>query len=235
MGRGCGNDGVYTPYLRINVGPGGQVSNTFQVNSAGGWDAPAQEGDYEQSLEFLTGGMNWRVLGADGNGYDLEPRWGDNYEIGDPDSGDAIALAFHTGAEGDSPNLPSMGTGYGCPNNCFPYRQWANGESIQNADIVLWYVASAQTVPSSPYYCWTVSQTQTYPCYMGPMFHPFGPAATPTFTPTSGPTNTPTPAITNTPTPRPTRTPTPRPTRTPAPTRTPTPTRTPQPTRTPTP
>jgi hypothetical protein len=175
-GRGCGNDGVYTPYVRINIGPGGQAGNSLQLrNAQGAWAVPSNdvERDYEQPTSWTdVGGAYWRVLGADQAGFDIEPRWGENMEPGQADSGDAIMLAFHSGAEGDQPNLPSMGSGYGCPNNCFPSRQWVNNESVQNADIVMWYVPSAQTIPVAPYYCWTLSTSQTYPCYMGPMFHP---------------------------------------------------------------
>jgi hypothetical protein len=176
FGRGCGQDGVYTPFLRVDLGPGGETGNRFQVLRDGGWIEPATEALFEQPWNALgKQGALWRQIGADSQGFAMEPRWADNFEPGQPDGADVIALAYHAAIEGDQPNLPSMGSGYGCPGNCFP-RQWISGEPVQNADIVTWYIPSAQTVATSPYYCWTVTQQQTYPCFLGPLLWPAGSA-----------------------------------------------------------
>ncbi|HFQ92816.1 MAG TPA: PKD domain-containing protein, partial [Anaerolineae bacterium] len=58
---------------------------------------------------------------------------------------------------------------------------FVNGESAANTNIVLWYVPQHGTDRRSddgtPPYCWTVAgepNPETYPCYGGPLFVPFG-------------------------------------------------------------
>src|SRR5690606_26213525 len=55
---------------------------------------------------------------------------------------------------------------------------FVNGENIADENIVIWYISQMETVVAPPdYYCWTVSgepNPETYPCFGGPMFHPFG-------------------------------------------------------------
>lgn len=179
FGRGCSTDGVYRPGIRVDIGPGGEAGNVFKYygNSFAhtGWFAPALEGGFHQGNgPYDLGNRKWQQLGADGQGYWLEPRNGTNLEVGPPDNARYYVLQFHAGAEGDQPNLPTQTYGgYGCTPDCFPGQpSWMNGEPIQNQNLVLWYIAQSQTNPNPPnYWCWTVSQTQTYPCPSGPMYH----------------------------------------------------------------
>jgi hypothetical protein len=56
---------------------------------------------------------------------------------------------------------------------------YVNGESIDNSNIVIWYVPQMETDAEDGgdgYYCWTLltggEPGPTYPCFSGPMFVP---------------------------------------------------------------
>ena len=60
--------------------------------------------------------------------------------------------------------------------------KFVDEESIDGENVVIWYVPELVTnAIEGSEYCWTVTageNPETYPCYSGPMFHPFNlPAA----------------------------------------------------------
>jgi hypothetical protein len=175
-GRGCGNDGVYTPFLRGRLGPGGETGNRFQVLRDGGWIGRPPKPCSSRPWNALgKQGALWRQIGADSQGFAMEPRWADNFEPGQPDGADVIALAYHAAIEGDQPNLPSMGFGLRLPRQLLPapVDQRRAGAERRHRDLVH---PERSDRGNSPYYCWTVTQQQTYPCFLGPLLWPAGSA-----------------------------------------------------------
>ncbi len=186
-GRGCGNDGIYRPVLRI-AWPGTQ---TFAA-----WD-----GDNEQWVEWgheqwqapfeptTPEGYQFRVTSETGHGYHLMPGRG---QFGDGGRGDQPYLYvtrrhLEPGAndEGET-DLITIGP---CCNQ--DHRQGPEKfidpepEPISASPLVVWYVAQIYNddTPGEEY-CWAeatlvdgVFVPEVYPCYGGPMFVPFASTA----------------------------------------------------------
>jgi len=192
-GPGCAYDGLYRPFLRVDIGPAGQLSNFFQYFTDGVWTSPAVEGDFPKNEQPQVQGYQWRQLGADQGGYQVSPTGKDDEHY--------IELV-HYADEGDN-DLPTQGVD---PQQIFPL-QWANGESIQDQDLLLWLVPESQTTQNPPY-CWSAGGTPN-PCTNGLDLQVTGPVATlppPSATPTA--TVTPSPTVTTTATATPSPSPT---------------------------
>jgi hypothetical protein len=180
-GPGCSYDGLYRPFIRIDVGPGGQAGNFFEYFAGPGWSSPLTEGDFPRAAPYAPDGSKWNQLGADMDGYALRPTGQDPAHY--------IVLR-HYASEGDN-DLPSQGAN---PETIFPL-QWDNDEAIQAEDILFWYVPESLTTQNPPY-CWTQSGTPS-PCKNGLDVRAAAPAVTTTPTPPA-PTATATTAATAT-------------------------------------
>lgn len=182
-GRGCGTNAVYRPVVRINLAIGNEADDNFAYWDGNGWVHLATE-DYRTPTnddpnhgphQTTPEGFAWRVFDQSGMGYNVEMDVG-QWEGADAD-GDLpfVYATLHDPAEGDS-DLGWIGE---CCNDDHVQGpdKFVNGEAIANANLVLWYVPQAVTNANSPdFHCWTVSgepNPETYPCFMGPMFHPF--------------------------------------------------------------
>ncbi|MEW5988203.1 MAG: PKD domain-containing protein [Chloroflexota bacterium] len=172
-GKGCGNNPIYRPLVRIDLAIADPGNDSFAIWDGMDWAVQAVEGWWLQGEPYTPEGYKWRVTDQGGQGYYVEPGQG---QFGDGGRGDNafIYAVQHHPAEGDT-DLGMMGD---C---CLDdYQQgphlFLNGESIENEDIVIWYVPQMQTdVTPGSYYCWTVQgdpNPETYPCFSGPMFLP---------------------------------------------------------------
>lgn len=200
FGRGCGNNSLYRPIIRMDMAIEGDSDDVFSYYDGATWVdlttedyrvpyAEAGQGPHELTAENYS----WRIVdGTSGNGYYIEQDIG---QMDPPDSPYAndyppsrgadpfVYVTLHRPSEGDT-DLGSLGS---CCND--DHRQgpdqYVDGESIVDSNIVLWYVPQTDTdVGSGTEYCWTVSTSETYPCFVGPMFHPLtgtGVAATADF------------------------------------------------------
>lgn len=222
FGKGCGTDGTYRPLIRIDIAAGGDEDDRFATWDGATWDNQLTEFWTSQDETVTPEGYAWRVDDTvNGYGFYIEPGQG---QFGDGGRGDdaIVYVVRHKASEGDV-DMGAIGT---CCNNNFQQgpHNYITGESIDGENIVIWYVPQFVTIVDGPpapvdYYCWTISgepNPETYPCFGGPMFHPFGfgditPTATATATATATVTPTPTSTGTVMPTSTPTLTPTPTP------------------------
>ena len=182
-GKGCGLNALYRPVVRIDIAVDGDPEDSFALwTGRDGWvQQPVElwrtpyagpDGPHAMSVE----GYAWKVTDASGSGYYIEPGRG---QFDDTERGDDpfIYVTRHYSSEGDS-DLAVIGA---CCNDDHQQGpdQYVNGESIENTNIVLWYVPQMDTDPEDGgdgYYCWTLLTGgvpgPTYPCFSGPMFVP---------------------------------------------------------------
>ncbi len=181
-GRGCGNDGMYRPVLRIAwAGEQGRFSE-WTGTAWQPWDLEAYILKDNESRATDEGFM-FR-LETENGGYYVEPGWG---QFGDGGRGDTpyvfLTRAKDNGDEGGT-DLPTIGP---CCNT--DYQQGPEKyiepqpESLAGgAPLVLWYVPQIKNddTPGEEY-CWAQSavvdgvfRVNEYPCVAGPMFVPIG-------------------------------------------------------------
>ncbi len=174
-GRGCGTNAIYRPILRIDLAIAGAGNEVFSTWDGNDWAEQAIELKLQQAAPYTLDNYAWKV--ADtllGFGFNIEPGLG---QFGDGGRGDQafVYITRHRASEGDG-DMSALGA---CCNN--DDRQgpdkFVNGETIAGEHLVLWYVPQMVTdaTPGNEY-CWTVSggpDPETYPCFSGPMFHPF--------------------------------------------------------------
>lgn len=171
-GKGCGSDAIYRPLVRLDVAVDGDDEDTFSYWDGADWVPVTTETWQLQSEPYTADNYKWRILDASGFGYYLEPGVGQFEPGSDPDNA-FIYVVRHYPNEGDT-DLGVIGDC--CLDN---YQQgphiYLNNESVENTNIVVWYVAQLVTDAAAPdYYCWTVTgdpNPETYPCWSGPMFH----------------------------------------------------------------
>lgn len=193
FGRGCGDSAelpqpVYRPVFRIDIAVNGDDNDTFAFWDGRQWQTVVSETyrtpyaapGYGPHAYTPQGAAAW-VMDSAGTGYYIIPGQG---QFGDGGRGDApfLYVTRHKPEEGDA-DLPVINPGGA--NVADDYRQgpelFVNGEIVADANIVLWYVPQYGTDRRSddgnPPYCWTVAgepDPETYPCYGGPLFTPFG-------------------------------------------------------------
>ena len=177
LGRGCGNDGWYRPVLRV----------AFSGNQTlAAWDGQAwQEWTTEQwqaASDLVTPeGYQFRVTGAGGQGYYIEPARG---QFGDGGRGDdpfVYLTRRHPDRNEGDVDLITIGS---CCNS--DYQQGpekfidAPPEAVADTQLVLWYVAQMKNDDKpGEQYCWVetivengIYTPQTFPCAAGPLLAP---------------------------------------------------------------
>lgn len=175
-GRGCGTNAEYRPVVRIDLDIGGPESDRFAAWDETAWIRASKEISLtQQAAAFTQENQAWLVEDAGRSfGYYIEPGAGQFSDGGRGDNA-FVYVAKHSSSEGDADML-SLGT---CCNNDYQQgpEKFVNGESINGENLVLWYVPQFLTdAAAGSEYCWTVtggSEPETYPCFGGPLFHPF--------------------------------------------------------------
>ncbi len=182
VGRGCGNDGMYRPVLRVSLA--GDLNNFSQWNGSD-WQPWTNEqwNLQDENTAYTKEGFQYRVTDSGGKGFYLEPGRG---QFGDGGRGDNAFLYVtrqHAGTdadEGDS-DLTTIGP---CCNT--DYHQGPEkfiepqAEPLAGAPLVLWYVPQLKNDDQpGRQYCWAESvltdgiyRVKQYPCYAGPMLRP---------------------------------------------------------------
>lgn len=180
-GKGCGTNAIYRPVTRIDMAVNGDLNDNFAYYDGAEWvdvttetyRVPYTESEHGPHAVDANG-YAWKVYDTDGTGYYIEMDVG---QFGDGGEGDSPFLypVLHHANEGDT-DLPIFSSGCCNDNHQQGPHIYLNNESVADQNIVLWYVPQAVTDASAPdYYCWTVQGEPnpiTYPCFMGPMFHP---------------------------------------------------------------
>jgi hypothetical protein len=184
-GKGCGTNAMYRPIVRVDVAANGDANDTFALWQGGAWVDQTTElwrtpyGGAAGPHEFDSNGYAWRVMDQSGSGYYMQPSQDNTFGDGSRGDDNFIYATLHKPSEGDSDMSGTIGS---CCNDDHQQGpdQFVNGETINDANIVIWYVPQMVTDASSPdYYCWTLTPPTTYPCFTGPMFVPISGAGKP--------------------------------------------------------
>ncbi len=188
-GKGCSNEGVYRPVIRIDVAVAGDENDSFELWGSD-WTPRATEVRVGPNHPTSPEGYVARVVDQSGKGYFVEPGNGQFNDGGRGDNEFLYATEFHLGeGEGDWPVF-AIGC---CDADEHGPEIFLNNQPIANQNIVLWYVSEAEIstfgFEPSDFYCWTGTAIPelVFPCFTGPMFTPFEPTIQPqaTFTYTS--------------------------------------------------
>ena len=176
LGRGCGNDGVYRPVLRLAFA--GQ--QTFGAWDGSGWKDWATEQWQLQTASKPDANNNQYRLSNNGKGFYVEPGRG-QFADGRGDAAFVYVTKQHADKDEGESDLVTIGP---CCNNDF--RQGPEKfidptpEPLANSQLVMWYVPQIKNDdrPGNEY-CWSdsvleagVYVAKTYPCAAGPMFKP---------------------------------------------------------------
>jgi PKD repeat protein len=190
-GKGCGTNSLYRGLMRIDLAAGGTEANDNIATWNGTAWAPVStesrwcpEGETNAGCTGMVPGLDsegyrFRIWDSVTNsGYYMEPGRG---QFGDEGQGDNefVYAVVHNASEGDN-DLPVFSAGC-CNNYNHGPEQYVNGGNTTDANLVIWYIPQALTDAFEPgYYCWTLTPPTTFPCFTGPMFHPYGDNQTPT-------------------------------------------------------
>jgi len=181
LGRGCSNDAIYRPVMRLDIdsSSGMQQFANYQNNS---WNIWNKEGIYKStSTEALYKGKYlYKISDAKDikEGYYIEPNRG---QFNDNSRGDheKVFITKFKPNEGDQ-DLLTLGSC--CKLQEDGVEQYVNGEDITNSNIVLWYVPKIKNDDRvGEEYCWADSgidengnpKAKVWPCIVGPKFVPF--------------------------------------------------------------
>lgn len=183
LGRGCGDDGTYRPVLRLDVAASGDgTQDTFAEWDGQAWvpwTAENWQGQYPTTL-YTPEGYQYRLTGADGQGFYIEPGQG---QFGDGGRGDnAFVYVVRTSPDHDE-GQADMATLGSCCNTDYqqgPEQFIAPAEPVAGQDLVIWYVPQLENEATpGQEYCWAdaiiengVPVAHAWPCYAGPMFVP---------------------------------------------------------------
>ena len=177
-GKGCGTNAMYRPIERIDIAVNGDANDNFDYYDGAQWVQVTTETYRVPYTETGHGphftdanGYAWKIYDADGSGYYLEM---DTGQFGGRGDNPFIYITQHHPSQGDS-DMGAIGTCCNDNHQQGPHN-FLNDESVANQNLVIWYVPQALTDATAPdYYCWTLQgepNPVTYPCFMGPMFHP---------------------------------------------------------------
>lgn len=186
FGKGCGNNAMYRPVVRIDLAIDGDNNDSFSMWEGTGWSDMATEfyrTPYPSSqlpggngpYEFTPEGYIARTFDTvTGNGYYIEPDRGQFSNAGRGDEPFLYVTAYKVTEGGNDTSV--IGTCCNDDHQQGPH-SYVNSESIADTNIVIWYIPQMLTdVTPGNYYCWTLQgepNPLTYPCWSGPMFVPY--------------------------------------------------------------
>lgn len=178
-GKGCGTNSMYRPVVRIDVAVDGDSNDQFSLWNGTTWVDQNTE-FYRTPYAGANGPHSYDSEGAiarvgdtvTNQGYYIVP---DEGQFGTNSRGDDpfLYVTQHKPAEGDTDLAQPIGQ---C---CLDDHQqgpdlYVNAEPIDDRNLVIWYVPQMLTdVTPGNYYCWTVTTSEYYPCWGGPMFVPY--------------------------------------------------------------
>ena len=175
IGRGCGENAIYRPVMRIDLDLGAE---SFSKYSNGSWQKwLTEQSDFQpDAKEYDNGKYLYKIVNQK-RGYYMEPNRGQFNDNSRGDNATLFATRFKNieGAE----DLLTLGSCCKLDEDGVE-RYMATHESIDNQDIVLWYVPRIQNDARAGHeYCWadTVLENgklvvKEYPCIVGPKFVP---------------------------------------------------------------
>lgn len=197
QGPGCDDLSIYRPFWRIDLdGPTPNENQLWEWQN-NQWVEKNQEGEFSLFTPLSLEGSRLALQSGD-LFYELRPIPTDPLKL---DDGLLFALKWNDG-EGNNPIMPGAADTYEPP------RQWIDGESLRNQNIVFWYIPFLKTKKAGIWWCMPEPAPDVTPCegilHIVPTQELHQPTAeelaqlTPTPTPTAEPASSPTPAPTST-------------------------------------
>lgn len=182
LGRGCGNNGIYRPVLRMVLS--GEQQRFYQFTGTDTqwniWDTESWNLQKELTL-YSPEGYLYKMEVDDATGFYIEPGQGQFEDGGRGDFAFTYVTLHHDDLEEGDADLPTIGP---CCN--VDYRQGPEkfmeplAEKIVNQKLVMWYVPQLRNddTPGKEY-CWAenyiedgIVKTRIFPCFAGPLFIP---------------------------------------------------------------
>lgn len=182
-GRGCGNDGIYRPVIRLDLAAVDEGSNNFSEWSGQEWVAWDTEQWRLQTEEtpYTPEGYQFKIDRGDGTGYYVEPDRGQFQEGGRGDSAYTYITAKNADRDEGATDMVTIGP---CCNSDYqqgPEKFLEPAEPLTEPEFIMWYVPQMKNddTPGQEY-CWADTVIEngkpravTWPCSGGPMFVPF--------------------------------------------------------------
>ncbi len=178
-GRGCGDNAIYRPVMRIDMALG-EKENFYSYD--GKWNLWEEEGEQKVGRGVLSPAHKYpyKIVSSTNpnSGYYIEPNHG---QFGDNSHGDhaTIFVTKFKANEGDK-DLLTLGSCCDLKND--GVEKYIEGiETIKEENIVLWYVPRIRNDARAGHeYCWADTvvgedgnlQVKVWPCTVGPKFIP---------------------------------------------------------------
>ena len=174
IGRGCGENAIYRPVMRIDMDLGAESVSKYD----GSWNKwLLEQSDFQKEAKvYAEDKYLYKIENAE-RGYYIEPNRGQFHDESRGDNATLFATLYKEG-EGE---LDLLTLGSCCKlDEDGVERYMESQESIEEQDIVLWYVPRVQNDARAGHeYCWadTVLEdgnlvVKEYPCIVGPKFVP---------------------------------------------------------------
>ena len=174
IGRGCGENAIYRPVMRIDMDLGKESFSKYD----GSWNRwlVEQSDVQKEAKEYADNRYLYKIENKE-RGYYIEPNRGQFHDKSRGDNATLFATLYKEN-EGEQ-DLLTLGSC--CKlNEDGVERYLESKESIDNADIVVWYVPRIQNDARAGHeYCWadTVLENgrlvvKEFPCIVGPKFVP---------------------------------------------------------------
>ena len=176
-GRGCGDNAIYRPVMRIDVFDGDEEFYKYENGTWKKWLVEGRDFQYK-AKEYYKDKYLYKITSKK-RGYYIEPNRG---QFGDNSRGDNATLFATLFKESEgAEDLLTLGSC--CKLDKDGVEQFmSQNESIDKKDIVLWYVPRIKNDSRKGHeYCWADTAIENgklvvkvYPCIVGPKFVPIG-------------------------------------------------------------
>jgi hypothetical protein len=177
-GRGCGDNAIYRPVMRIDTAMG--KKEHFYSLENGNWSSWKSEQSALVKKKIKEKTYPYKIVSAtnETSGYYIEPNYG---QFGDHSRGDN-ATVFVTKFHEEEGNKDLLTLGSCCDLKMDGVERYIeNNESIYGENLVIWYVPRIRNdARKGQEYCWADTiigedgnlHVKTWPCTVGPKFIP---------------------------------------------------------------
>ena len=175
-GRGCGDNAIYRPVMRIDMALGDKES--FYSYESSQWKVWEKEESTFVSEESNASDYPYKIVSSQQKrGYYIEPNHGQFNDNSRGDNATLFVSKFKV-TEGD---MDLLTLGSCCDLKSDGVETYINDESIVQSNVVLWYVPRIRNDTREGHeYCWADTRiddygnldVQVWPCTVGPKFIP---------------------------------------------------------------
>ncbi len=175
IGRGCGENAIYRPVMRIDMDLGAE--SFYKYNGASWQKWLTEQSDFQRDAKEYYKDKYLYKIENQKQGYYIEPNRGQFHDNSRGDHATLFATRFKEGEGAE--DLLTLGSCCKLDEDGVE-RYMETHESIDKQDMVLWYVPRIQNDARAGHeYCWadTVLEggklvVKEYPCIVGPKFVP---------------------------------------------------------------